>query len=550
MVSTAHHPDALPITGHITMGYTSDPPAEPKALANSPVKEAQPAAEHARSETQHASNGDRAAAATTDQARGHSRGWLLSLAILAALSAAGYFLFPVVETILTTVSTDDAYVNGHVTYVAPRVAGQVQRVLVDDNYRVKLGARLVQLDKEPYKVQVAIKRAAVGAAEADLNAARSQVRSIAAQARANRFMLLHAIEDVNTQVANLRANVATLNSRKATLELARANLTRGEDLVPSGGISKEELDQRRQSLKVQEAAVDQALQAGYATRVGLGLAAQPGSGHELGEVPPDLEQNYSAVRQALGQLLQAVSQLGYSPKKWEATPKEAIEAFYRQDPQGNIDRILAQILTNAPAIKQSEAHLVQARADLDQALLNLRYCDIVSEIDGVVTRRNVNPGNNVAVGQSLMAIRSLTEIWIDANFKETQLADLRIGHPVRCEVDMYGSRREYEGRITGFTMGTGQTLALLPPQNATGNFVKIVQRLPVRIELNNYDPDKDPLFVGLSVVPYVYYKRRPTGPHAGEVLQPVYPLPQGPAVPNEQEASRPVTSLLESSNGP
>ena len=88
--------------------------------------------------------------------------------------------------------------------------------------------------------------------------------------------------------------------------------------------------------------------------------------------------------------------------------------------------------------------------------------------------------------------------------------------------------REFEGRITGFTMGTGQTLALLPPQNATGNFVKIVQRLPVRVELTDYDPDKAPLFVGLSVVPYVYYKEPPTGPHAGDVLQPLHPLPRRP----------------------
>ena len=96
---------------------------------------------------------------------------------------------------------------------------------------------------------------------------------------------------------------------------------------------------------------------------------------------------------------------------------------------------------------------------------------------------------------------------------------------------MYGSRREYEGRITGFTMGTGQTLALLPPQNATGNFVKIVQRLPVRIELTDYDPDKAPLFVGLSVVPYVYYKEPATGPHAGEVLQPLPSFRKAPPYP-------------------
>jgi membrane fusion protein (multidrug efflux system) len=96
---------------------------------------------------------------------------------------------------------------------------------------------------------------------------------------------------------------------------------------------------------------------------------------------------------------------------------------------------------------------------------------------------------------------------------------------------MYGKRREFEGRITGFTMGTGQSLSLLPPQNATGNFVKIVQRLPVRIELTDYDPDQGPLFVGLSVEPYVYYKEPPTGPHAGEVLQPYAPLPRRPTQP-------------------
>ena len=307
--------------------------------------------------------------------------------------------------------------------------------------------------------------------------------------------------------------MATLNSRKATLELARANLKRGEELAPSGGISKEDLDQRRQTVKVAEATVDQALQAVYALRVSLGLPTQPDQGHDLGEVPADLDQNFSAVRQALAELLQSAALFGYLPTTWNATPR------------GNLDRIYAHLIPNAPAIKQAEAKLFQARRDLEQAELNLRYCDVVSEIDGVVTRRNVNPGNNVSVGQSLMAVRSLTEIWIDANFKETQLADLRIGQRVRLEVDMYGSRREYEGRITGFTMGTGQTLALLPPQNATGNFVKIVQRLPVRIEPTKYDPDKDPLFVGLSVVPYVYYKEPPAGPNAGTFLQPFAPPP-------------------------
>jgi membrane fusion protein (multidrug efflux system) len=175
-------------------------------------------------------------------------------------------------------------------------------------------------------------------------------------------------------------------------------------------------------------------------------------------------------------------------------------------------------------LKQAEAKLMQAQRDLDEARLNLRYCTIVAEIDGVVTRRNVNPGNNVQVGQSLMAIRSLRDTWIDANFKETQLRNLRIGQHVDVEADMYGGKQRFEGRISGFTFGTGSTLALLPPQNATGNFVKVVQRLPVRIDLVNYDPDKLPLFVGLSVTPSVDLRSKPTGPNAGKFLQ--EPMPQ------------------------
>jgi membrane fusion protein, multidrug efflux system len=467
-----------------------------------------------------------------------------------ALAGGGYVLVPRVRTMLNTVSTDDAYVNGHVTFVAPRVSGQVSRVLVDDNYRVKKGALLVQLDKEPFADQVAIKQAAVAAAEADLVAAQAQVRGLAAQARANRFQLERAIEDVHTQLANLRANIATHKSRQATLELARNNLRRGEQLLPTGGISKEELDQRREAVKVAEANVDQALQAIYATRVGLGLPAEVPKGHDLSEVPDDLDQNFSAILQSLGQLIYSAAQLGYVPPSWDATPKQALEIFLKQDPEGNLNRIYATMLPQAPGIKQAEAKLHQALRDLELAKLDLRYCDVASEIDGVVTRRNVNPGNNVQAGESLMAVRSLSEIWIDCNFKETQLAELRIGHRVRCEVDMYGSLREYEGRITGFTMGTGQTLSLLPPQNATGNFVKIVQRLPVRVELTNYDPEKAPLFVGLSVVPYVYFKERPTGPHAGDVLQPFYPLPQGPTVADDRESSQTAVPLPAGHSGP
>ena len=464
------------------------------------------------------------------------RRWLLWAGAAAALAVAGYLLVPAVETALNTVSTDDAYVNGYVTLVAPRVPGQVARVLVHDNYRVKKGDLLVQLDKEPYQVQVDIKKAALVAAEADVTAARAQVRGILAQAGSQRWKLQKSIEGVDDSVALLRARVAALQSKEASFDRARADLLRARGLFSRNALSREDFDQRLEAERTAEAAVKQALQEVYEARVALGLRPRPEKG-ELTDVPADLNQTFSGVRQALSELVQSMTQVGLPLGSFSQTPQQALDEFIRRDKEGNIERIAERLVPEAPAVRQAAAKLLQARRDLAQAELNLHYCDIVSEIDGVVTSRNVNPGNNVLPGQALMAVRSLTEIWIDANFKETQLADLRIGQRVRCEVDMYGGRREFEGRITGFTMGTGQTLSLLPPQNATGNYVKIVQRLPVRIELTDYDPDKAPLFVGLSVVPYVYYKERPTGPHAGAVLQPLAPRPTGPTDPTPSPTS-------------
>lgn len=448
-----------------------------------------------------------------------SRRWMVWLGAVAALAVGGYFLVPWVNTLLNTVSTDDAYVNGHVTFVAPRVSGQVTRVLAEDNLRVKKGDLLVQLDREPFEVQAALKRAAVQVAEANLAAAESRARGLAAQLVAQRWKLQNASEQVDAQVAFLRTQVANLQTQQAILDRAQADYGRGQDLFARKGIAAEEFDQRAQQFKVAQAAVKQAREAVLQARASLGLTSEPPGGKSLSDVPPDLNQTFSAVRTALADCMQTVTQLGMPLVSAELTPTKAIEEFHRLGKDADVDRIFRDLIPRVPAVIQARAQLEQARHDLAQAELHLRYCDVVSEIDGVVTSRNVNPGNNVQAGQSLMAVRSLTEIWIDANFKETQLADLRIGQRAKVEVDMYGSRKEFEGRITGFTMGTGQTLALLPPQNATGNFVKIVQRLPVRIELTDYDPARAPLFVGLSVTPYVYFKEPPTGPHAGEILR-------------------------------
>jgi membrane fusion protein (multidrug efflux system) len=427
-----------------------------------------------------------------------------------------------------TVSTDNAYVNGRATFVAPRVAGQVAKVLVEDNMRVKKGDVLVQLDREPFEIAVQIKQAAVAVAETSLASARAEARGLEARARSQRWRLQRAMEQVADKVARLRADVAAQEGKKAALALARANLRRGEELAAAGGISKEGLEQRRQAVKLAAAAAEQALQDVYADRAALGLPARPPAGHDPAEVPPDLEQNVSAVRAALADLARTLARIGRPLPGTGATPRQVLDDFKKLYAGADTGALRERLVRQAPAVKQAEARLLLAQRDLDQAKLNLRYCDVVSAIDGVVTRRRVNPGDYVQAGHNLMVVRSLTEIWIDANFKETQLADLRIGQRVKVVVDMYGRRTEFAGRISGFAMSTVRTRSPLPPEKVAGNVLQVVQRLPVRIELTDYDSDGPyPLFVGLSCTPYVYYREPPIGPHAGKYLQP--PAPRPPA---------------------
>ncbi len=467
---------------------------------------------------------------------GYGPGWRrLAIGGVGVLVLVAVLIFgvPWLRLTLNTVSTDDAYVNGHVTFVAARVGGQIARVLVDDNNRVRKGDVLVQLDKEPFADAVAVKKAAVGTAEADLQAAMATVRGLEAQARSLSWQLRNAMEDVDNRVASLHSRVAALDKSKATLKLAQLEFARAEQLLPQATVSREEYDRRQAALSVAQAELIQAEADVHQIRVSLGLPAQPESG-ELGDVPADLDQTFSSVREAQAALIQTAAQLGVA-HSYEQLPKAMLKQFESLD-RGDVDRTLAAFTENAPAVKQAKAKLESAQRDLVQAELNLRYCDVVAEIDGVVTRRNVNPGNNVQVGQSLMAIRSLNEIWVDANFKETQLRDLRIGQPVDLYVDMYGGRHVFKGRVSGFTYGTGSTLSLLPPENATGNFIKVVQRLPVRIDLDGYDPNENTLFIGTSVVPYVYVNKPPIGPDGGKFLQGYEPQAQTSDSPHQGAA--------------
>ena len=376
--------------------------------------------------------------------------------IVVGIMVAAVLLFigiPLVIRAFNTVSTDDAYVNGYVTFVAPRVSGQVTSVLVDDDNRVKKGDVLVELDPKPYQVEVAIKQAAVDTAKANLVLAQANVRGLIGQARSNRFKLARAIEDVDNQVALIRARVAAWEQAKATLVLAQQEFDRAERLLATKVVSQEEYDERRAALDVAKGQVAQALENVYQARVALGLPAQPPAGTSLGDVPADLDETFSSVRQAQSDLRQSAAQLGVSLSSYNLTPKQMLEEFHRRDPTGNEDQIYAEIVKNAPTLKLAETNVVQTQSDLDQAELNLSYCTVYAEIDGVITRRDVNPGDNLQAGQSVMAIRSLRDIWIDANFKETQLRKLRIGQHVDLELDMYGGKQRLRGADHRFHHG-------------------------------------------------------------------------------------------------
>src|SRR5262249_40930272 len=202
-------------------------------------------------------------------------------------------------------------------------------------------------------------------------------------------------------------------------------------------------------------------------------------------------------------------------------PKDAVQAkafddFLRPEGDKSAGEGLEKVVEAAPAVKVARAAVARAEKQLADSRLRLSYTEIRSEIAGYVQDRRGNPGTRLRAGQTLLSIRP-AYVWIAANYKETQIKDLRIGMPVDLYVDAY-PHRVFHGRVAGFSPGTGLSQSLLPPENATGNYVKVTQRLPVRIELTEPNPDDTPLFAGLSVVPHVRIKERPTGPGAGHRL--------------------------------
>jgi membrane fusion protein (multidrug efflux system) len=393
--------------------------------------------------------------------------------------------------------TDDAFVEAHIVNVAPQtVSGHVVRFLVEENDHVKQGDVLAELDKEPYELQVAFKKAAVEVAEANLTAAQALVRAQIAQTRAIRFKLATAIEGVDNQIANLHALVATLKSRQSSLELADANLKRGEKLLPTAAISVQEVDVLRSTYAVAKASVEQALEQVHAARAALGLQVTPAEGHDLTEVPADLDQNFSTVRAALGELIQGAAQLGLMPSSWGGTPKEVIADFYKLDPKGNLDNIYARVIPNAPAIKLAESQLFQARRDLDEAKSNLSYTTIRAPFPGIVVKRYLNLGDFASPGVAVLSMYNPDLTYVTANLEENLLPGVAPGNSVELQVDAIAE--PLRGRVVWIDKSTGAQFALLPRNVVSGEFTKVVQRVPVRIQVEQ--DDRWPLLrAGLSV---------------------------------------------------
>ena len=300
-------------------------------------------------------------------------------------------------------------------------------------------------------------------------------------------------------------------------------------------MSKEEYDQREAAAKVAQQQVDSAVQAVQQARRCSDLPTATGaSGTPDASVPSDINETFPGVKYVVASAQQSLAQLGLpidpsAPKTDKVVEKlgraggivvSSIMCRPSKWPRRSCGkpRRRSAARRSTAAIRTISRASCRPRRNLEQAELDLSYTELRAPIAGFVNGRSVNAGNQVQVAQALMSVFPLNDVWIDANFKEGQLDQLRIGQSVDIYVDAYPGR-VFPGRVAGFSAGTGAALSLLPPENATGNFVKVVQRLPVRIELTGPAPQETPLFIGLSVEPEVDLKTEPRGADAGSRLR-------------------------------
>ncbi len=373
--------------------------------------------------------------------RTHPNAKWVVLVVLLVLIAAGIFVWHYYSL---RESTDDAQVDGHIDPISARVSGTVLRVLADDNQMVKAGDLLVELDPKDY--EIAVQRARADLADAQANAAAATV-NVPLTNTTSSSQLTAANAGVNAAEKEVDMAVSRVQEAQANDNKVQADLKRLQTLVQKDEVSRQQYDA--------------AVAAAAASRATLDAAK-------------------SAVASAQGRAAQARAQAASA---------------------GTVGEQLKVTRSRAGA---AAAQVQKNQALLDMALLNLQYTKIVAPVAGILSKRNVEPGQVIQAGQPLFSIVNLDDIYVTANFKETQLKEMHPGQRVQVHVDAFG--RDYNGTVESMGGATGARFSLLPPENATGNYVKVVQRIPVRIRIDKgQDPDHL-LRPGMSVVPTVFVK--------------------------------------------
>jgi len=363
-------------------------------------------------------------------------------------------------------TTDDAQVDGHITPVASKIYGRVAEVLVTDNQPVKAGQVLVKIDPRDYQASWDQAKAALALAESDAAAAGVDVprtrENVASGTSSAGAQLAGAEADLErarvtydqARTSDLAWAEANIEKSKANSELAQADLARYKPLLDKGEISKQQYD----AAKANADATASSLRADQ----------------------EKLAQAQRAVDIARAQLQAARARVEQANAGVAAAHADLRQISMRtSDAQGKI------------------AKVQQARAVLEAAELNVNYTDILAPVDGVATHKQVEPGQIVQQGQGLLVVVPLEDVWVTANFKETQLRKMKAGQKAYVHVDTYG--QTFTGHLDSIAGATGAVLSLLPPENATGNYVKVVQRIPVKIVLDPIAPERAILRPGMNV---------------------------------------------------
>lgn len=392
---------------------------------------------------------------------------LVPLLIVAVLGVAGYYVWRHFNTYETT---DDAQVDGHVNAISTRISGNVVEVLATDEKYVKAGDVLVRIDPKDYEAALAKAEADLADAEAALETSRIDIPitniNTASQLKTANSGRVDSMAFLSGAERQLAAAQARLETAHAQVREAQANLIKAND------------DVRRYKLLVDK---DEIARQQYDTAVSAADAAQAALDARTAAAR-EAEQNIVVAQSAVDQAKARIVQADASIDSAMTAPR--------------------QVAASETRAKSALAQVAQRRALVQQAKLNLSYCTVVAPVTGIIGKKTVELGENVSPGEQLMAVVPLDDVWITANFKETQLSRMNPGQRVRFSVDAYD--KEYTGRVEAIGGASGSRFSLLPPENATGNYVKVVQRVPVRIDLDPGQNDDHRLRPGLSVDPRVY----------------------------------------------